>query len=67
MAKKKQDTDFAKSFTELEEIAAWFEKGEPDLDEGLKRYARASELASGLKKQLEEAENRIKEIKSRNS
>ncbi len=65
MAKKKQETDFAKSFSELEEIAAWFEKGEPDLDEGLKRYARASELATGLKKQLEQAENRIKEIKEK--
>ncbi|MCC7523059.1 exodeoxyribonuclease VII small subunit [Candidatus Uhrbacteria bacterium] len=65
MAKKKGDIDFAKSFTELEQIAAWFEEGEPDLEQGLKRYERASELAAGLKAKLDEAENRIKEIKDK--
>ena len=64
MAKKKTEIDFAKSFKELEEIAEWFEQGEPDLDEGLKKYERASELAKGLKEKLDEAENRIKEIKN---
>jgi exodeoxyribonuclease VII small subunit len=64
MAKKKLDIDFAKAFKELEDIADWFEQGEPDLDEGLKRYERASELANGLKAKLDEAENRIKEIKN---
>jgi len=64
MAKKKAEIDFAKSFKELEEIAEWFEQGEPDLDEGLKKYERASELAKGLKEKLDEAENRIKEIKN---
>ncbi len=64
MTKKKIEIDFAKSFAELEEIAAWFEEGEPDLDEGMKRYERASELAKGLKEKLDEAENRIKEIKN---
>lgn len=65
MAKKKTDIDFAKAFTELEQIAAWFEEGEPDLEQGLKRYERASELASALKDRLDEAENRIKEIKDK--
>jgi exodeoxyribonuclease VII small subunit len=65
MAKKKADIDFAKAFSELEQIAAWFEQGEPDLEQGLKRYERASELASGLKAKLDEAENRIKEIKDK--
>lgn len=64
MTKKKQDIDFAKAFEELEQIAAWFEEGEPDLDEGMKRYERASELAKALKAKLDEAENRIKEIKN---
>jgi exodeoxyribonuclease VII small subunit len=64
MAKKKLDIDFAKAFAELEDIAAWFEEGEPDLDEGMKRYERASELAKALKGKLDEAENRIKEIKN---
>lgn len=64
MAKKKTDFDFAESFKELEDIAEWFEQGEPDLEQGLKKYERASELAKGLKTKLDQAENRIKEIKS---
>lgn len=64
MAKKKTDIDFAKAFAELEQIAAWFEQGEPDLDEGMKRYERASELAKELKAKLDEAENKIKEMKN---
>lgn len=56
--------DFSKGFSELEAIASWFEQGEPDLEQGLKKYERASELAKGLKAKLDQAENRIKEIKS---
>ena len=57
--------DFGKSFTELEEIAEWFEKGEPDLDKGLEKFERAMELAQVLKERLKQAENKIKEIKLR--
>lgn len=64
MAKRK-DVDFSKGFTELEEIAAWFERGAPDLEEGMKKYERASELAKALKGRLDEAENKIKEIRER--
>ena len=65
MPKKKTDIDFAKGFSELEEIAAWFESGEPDLEEGLKKFERASELTAALKLRLEQAENKMKEIKDR--
>jgi exodeoxyribonuclease VII small subunit len=64
MAKKKSDIDFSKGFEELEEIAAWFESGETDLEEGLKKFERANELSKALKLRLEEAENKIKEVKS---
>ncbi len=67
MPKKKTEVDFSKGFAELEEIAAWFETGEPDLEHGLKKFERASELAEALRLRLEEAENKIKEIKSRNT
>ncbi|KAA0207062.1 exodeoxyribonuclease VII small subunit [Candidatus Uhrbacteria bacterium] len=65
MAKKKNEIDFAKGFEELEGIASWFEQGEPDLEEGMKKYERASELARVLKERLDEAENKIKEIRER--
>ncbi|PIP60966.1 exodeoxyribonuclease VII small subunit [Candidatus Uhrbacteria bacterium CG22_combo_CG10-13_8_21_14_all_47_17] len=61
--KKKSEIDFAKAFDELEGITAWFEQGEPDLEKGLQKFERATELAKALKTKLEEAENKIKEIR----
>ena len=65
MSKKKSDVDFGKGFQELEEIAQWFEQGEPDLDKGLAKFERATELTEVLKERLMEAENRIKEIRAK--
>ena len=61
--KKSSDVDFGKGFAELEEIAQWFEKGEPDLDKGLEKFERATALVQSLKERLKDAENRVKEIK----
>lgn len=65
MPKKKTDLDFATAFQELEEITRWFERGEPDLDQGLQKFARANELSALLRERLLEAENSIKEIRSK--
>ncbi|MDD2785378.1 MAG: exodeoxyribonuclease VII small subunit [Patescibacteria group bacterium] len=64
---KKLDVDVAKSFAELESIAEWFEKGEADLDVGLKKYERAMELAEVLRERLEQAENKITDIQKRHN
>lgn len=61
---KKQST-FAEAFTELEEITAWFESAEVDLDEGLKKFERGLELASVCKKKLSEVENKVVELKEK--
>lgn len=63
--KKKSEIDFSKGFEELEHIAAWFEEGEPDLEQGLEKFERATELSKTLRSRLEEAENKIKEIRDR--
>ena len=63
MSKKKSNPDFAASFQELEDITHWFERGEPDLEQGLQKFARASELAKALRERLTEAENVIKEVR----
>lgn len=63
MTKTTKKIDVAKGFDELESIAAWFEKGDGDLDEGLVKFSRAMEIANTLKTRLDEAENVIKEIK----
>ncbi len=62
---KKTSADLSQGFDELEAIAAWFEKGESDLDEGLVKFERAMQIADALKKRLALAENRVKEIKKK--
>lgn len=63
MAKAK--INFEKAVEELEAITQWFEGTEVDLDEGLKKFERALELASACKEKMDEFENKVKEIKSK--
>lgn len=62
MAKKKDD--FSAQFAELEELARWFEQGEPDLDQGLEKFERAMTLSKNLKERLAQAETVIKDIRA---
>lgn len=63
--KEGKDIDVAKGFAELEEISGWFERGETDIDAGLQKFERAMLVADALKKKLDEAENKVKEIKQK--
>lgn len=63
MAKTK--VNFEKAFEELETITEWFERGEADLDEGLKKFERGLELAQVCKEKLSEIENKVNEIKKK--
>ncbi len=58
-------SSFADAFQELEQITAWFETEEVDLDEGLKKFERGLELASVCKKKLTEVENKVVELKKK--
>jgi exodeoxyribonuclease VII small subunit len=62
MASKKQ-APFAEQFAELEEITRWFERGEVDLDEGLKKYERGLALAALCRDRLKEIENTVITLK----
>lgn len=64
MGTKKQ-SGFSDAFAELEEITSWFERGETDLDEGLKKFERGLELAALCKKRLAETENIVTELKKK--
>ncbi len=66
MPKKQEPLDFSKAFQELEDTAAWFERGEPDLDKGLAKFERATILVKMLQDRLLEAENKVKEIRMKN-
>jgi len=61
----KQKLNFSKAFEELEAITEWFEQGEADLEEGLKKFERGLELAKACKERLAEVENRVTEIKKK--
>jgi exodeoxyribonuclease VII small subunit len=61
----KPKLNFSKAFEELEAITEWFEKGELDLDEGLKKFERGLELAALCKEKLSEVENKVREIKGK--
>ncbi len=62
---KESKFNFSQAFSELEKITEWFEKGEVDLEEGLKKFERGLELAQKLKICLKDAENKIIEIKAK--
>jgi len=50
--------------SELEQIAAWFEKQKDvDVEEGLKRVKEGAVLIKDLKERLREVENEFEEIK----
>lgn len=61
----KPGNDFASEMEELEQIVAWFERGDGDLDESLKKFERGMELAEKLKKHLETVENKAEVIRKK--
>ncbi len=63
MPKKKQDIDVRAGFEELEAITKWFEQGEPNIEEGLEKFERATELTKALSAKLAEVENKIRDIR----
>jgi exodeoxyribonuclease VII small subunit len=57
--------EFEKALKELEEITAWFESSDIDLDAGLAKFERGMELAAELKTHLATVENRVEKIRQR--
>lgn len=60
----KKAIDVKQALDELEATASWFERGEPDIDEGLKKFARAQELIKDVRARLTEAETVIREMRA---
>lgn len=60
---KSEEFDFTASLKELEEITAWFESEEVDLNEALAKFERGMQLAADLKDHLQLIENRVEKIK----
>ncbi len=65
MPKQEKKSDFGEAYKELEEIVAWFEREDVDLDEGLAKFERGLALAARCRAKLREVENKVKEIQSK--
>jgi len=63
--KPKSSFNYSEAITELEEITAYLESTEVDLDEAIKKFDRGSELAKEIEKYLKTAENKIISIKEK--
>lgn len=57
--------EFEKALKELEELTAWFESTDVDLDAGLAKFERGMELAAELKSHLASVENRVEKIRQK--
>jgi len=62
MAKKQS---FAKLFEDLEQVAAYFEREDVDVEEGIKKFEEGMELAAQCKVRLTEIENKVVEIRKK--
>ena len=49
-AKSSNKVSFSKSYSELQKIVEWFEKGDVDLEEGVKKFEEGIALVQDLKK-----------------
>lgn len=57
--------EFEKHLRELEDITAWFESKDANLDEGIAKFERGMELAQQLKSHLASVENRVEKIRQK--
>ncbi len=63
MAADTKKLDFAQSLNRLEEINAWFQNEEIDLDEGLQMLREGKALIKQCRDKLQEVENEFVKIK----
>ncbi len=59
---KQNDFNFSAAMQELEDITAYLEQADVDLDQALVRFERGAELAKQLKQYLRTAENKIEQL-----
>jgi len=62
MANAEKPKSYREMSQQLEEIMEWFESGDIDIDEAIKKYEEATKLLDEMEKYLKTAENKIKKI-----
>ena len=59
----KKKNSFAERYEELQQLVAWFEHEDFDLEEGIEKYKEGLGLVKELKENLKSLENTIVDIK----
>ncbi len=61
----KKDTSYKALRHQLDELLAWFDSDDIDVDEAIAKYEKAIAIAAELEQHLSVAENKLKELKAK--
>ena len=59
----KSEKSFKELTQELEQIIAWFESGDVDLDQAVEKFEQGMKISKEIKKRLEVTEQKIKKLR----
>jgi exodeoxyribonuclease VII small subunit len=59
----KAEKSLKQLLAEFDEIVAWFDNGDLDVEMAIKQFEKGSKLADQIKKQLETAKNQVEIVK----
>jgi len=62
---RKSEPTLQKQLAELDDVLAWFERPDIDLDEALQKFDQGIQLAEAAKNKLTQLENKITILKQR--
>ena len=64
-AKKPQSASYQEMLRQLDDLLAWFQADDVDLDEAIGKYEQGMDLVAQLELHLKKSENKIEKIKQR--
>jgi Exonuclease VII small subunit. len=62
---KKEDKSLKQKIAQFEEIMAWFDSDDVDIEAAIAKFEESEKLAEEIKQQLENAKNRIEIVKQK--
>ncbi len=65
MSKTNDAKSLAAQIAELDELTQWFEQDDFDIEQAIKKYERACEVAAAVNQKLTKLENHISILKQR--
>jgi exodeoxyribonuclease VII small subunit len=65
MSEKKNDKPLSEQLHDLDELIAWFDQDDFDLDEALAKFDDGMKLTDGIEERLSKLENKITVLRQR--